>query len=178
MKCQHCDDVRELEWMEGHCCECGDPIPSEEQRLTDGHLFCEFCSHSEFRGPFSERVKQSEEHATSDKTRALQQGAGQLELAPVAVETHRLPREPIHSIEHAHVIGRPLLRPKCTCDGRMQEPDPDWHGCCVRCRGVIDRSEATLFEKQRRERALRNALTPESWLRETVNRLLAALEPK
>jgi len=36
---------------EDYCCECGDAIPQELQKLTDGHLYCEFCRHPEFREP-------------------------------------------------------------------------------------------------------------------------------
>jgi len=46
MKCLKCDSVFVTE---DKCCNCGDLISPEDRQFTDGHLYCEFCSHKEFR---------------------------------------------------------------------------------------------------------------------------------
>jgi hypothetical protein len=159
--------------MEGHCCECGDPIPKDKQRLTNGHLRCEFCSHPMFREPSVQILE--EEHLSQEKTPPLLPGDWP-ELVPPTFEIHDpLPSGQSASIEYATSISR---RPKCTCDAGMQELDPDWPGCCARCGGLIDRSEAVRYYDQVRKSALQNAVTAEKVGRGPIRRLLDALKPK
>lgn len=160
-----------MEWMEGHCCQCGNAIPTEEQRLTNGHLFCEFCSHPKFREPFAETV--DEKQLGSEKTAAFLPEDWP-ELVPPTFESQDpKPRGPAASIEYTHSMSR---LPTCTCDGAMREPNPDWPGCCARCGGVIDRSEAMLYDSQLRKSALHNGVNPEKQSRGPIRRLLEALK--
>jgi len=160
-----------MEWMEGHCCQCGNAIPIEEQRLTNGHLFCEFCSHPKFREPTSGivEIKQPD----SEKTPAFLP-ENWPEVTPPTFETHDpLPHRLSAPIEYNHSISE---RPTCTCDGIMREPEPDWPGCCARCLGVIDRSEAMLYDRQVRKSTLQNGVTLDKASKGPIHRLLMALK--
>ena len=149
-----------MEWMEGHCCQCGNAIPTEEQRLSNGHLFCEFCSHPKFREPTVEILK---EELPAPKTAPALPKDWPKVWTPQTFEINDPPESQVSQL-------------KCTCDGIIQLPDRDWPGCCARCGGVIDRSEATLYDSQVRKSALHNGVTREKTSEGSVRTLLEALK--
>jgi hypothetical protein len=128
--------------------------------------------HPEFREPPAETVE--EEYLAPAETPAFLPEDWRELVPPTFENRDPLPRGPSPSIDNIRSSSR---RPHCTCDARMQEPDPDWPGCCARCSGVIDRAEAMLYDSQRRKSALRNELSPEEQTKGPIRRLLEALKP-